>query len=59
MSNGFSSSRESDRYKPHAIRAERIEYQRAVSRVFAQRRCVILVQSAKLEGVDVLEDSER
>jgi putative SOS response-associated peptidase YedK len=54
--NEFSSSRESDRYKLHAIRAERIEYQRAVSRVFAQTRCVIPVQSAMLEGVDVLED---
>ena len=54
--NEFSSSRESDRYKLHAIRAERIEYQRAVSRVFAQSRCVIPVQSARLEGVDVLED---
>jgi putative SOS response-associated peptidase YedK len=54
--NEFSSSRESDRYKLHAIRAERIEYQRAVSRVFAQCRCVIPVQSAMLEGVDVLED---
>jgi putative SOS response-associated peptidase YedK len=54
--NEFSSSRESDRYKLHAIRAERIEYQRAVSRVFAQTRCVIPVQSARLEGVDVLED---
>jgi putative SOS response-associated peptidase YedK len=53
--NEFSSSRESDRYKLHAIRAERIEYQRAVSRVFAQTRCVIPVQSAMLEGVDVLE----
>jgi putative SOS response-associated peptidase YedK len=54
--NEFSSSRESDRYKLHAIRAERIEYQRAVSRVFAQTRCVIPVQSARLEGVDLLED---
>jgi putative SOS response-associated peptidase YedK len=54
--NEFSSSRESDRYKLHAIRAERIEYQRAVSRVFAQTRCVIPVQSARLEGVGVLED---
>jgi putative SOS response-associated peptidase YedK len=54
--NEFSSSRESDRYKLHAIRAERIEYQRAVSRVFAQTRCVIPVQSAMLEGVDALRD---
>jgi putative SOS response-associated peptidase YedK len=54
--NEFSSSRESDRYKLHAIRAERIEYQRAVSRVFSQNRCVIPVQSAMLEGVDALED---
>jgi putative SOS response-associated peptidase YedK len=54
--NEFSSSRESDRYKLHAIRAERIEYQRAVSKVFAQTRCVVPVQSARLEGVDVLED---
>jgi putative SOS response-associated peptidase YedK len=54
--NEFSSSRESDRYNLHAIRAERIEYQRAVSRVFAQTRCVIPVQSAMLEGVDGLED---
>jgi putative SOS response-associated peptidase YedK len=54
--NEFSSSRESDRYKLHAIRAERIEYQRAVSKVFAQTRCVIPVQSAMLEGVDALED---
>jgi putative SOS response-associated peptidase YedK len=53
--NEFSSSRESDRYKLHAVRAERIEYQRAVSRVFAQSRCVIPVQSAMLEGVDALE----
>jgi putative SOS response-associated peptidase YedK len=54
--NEFSSSRESDRYKLHAIRAERIEYQRAVSRVFSQTRCVIPVQSAMLEGVHALED---
>jgi putative SOS response-associated peptidase YedK len=54
--NEFSSSRESDRYKLHAIRAERIEYQRAVSKVFARTRCVIPVQSARLEGMDVLED---
>ena len=56
MPNEFSSSRESERYKLHAIRAERIEYQRAVSRVFAQTRCAIPVQSARLEGVDALED---
>jgi putative SOS response-associated peptidase YedK len=31
-------------------------YQRAVSRVFAQTRCVIPVQSARLESVDFLED---
>jgi putative SOS response-associated peptidase YedK len=54
--NEFSSSRESDRYKLHAIRAERIEYQRAVLRVFAQTRCVIPVQSAMLEGVNALKD---
>jgi putative SOS response-associated peptidase YedK len=54
--NEFSSSRESDRYKLHAIRAERIEYQRAVSRLFSQTRCVIPVQSAMLESVDALED---
>jgi hypothetical protein len=40
----------------HAICAERIEYQRADLKVFAQSRCVIPVQSARLEGVDVLED---
>jgi putative SOS response-associated peptidase YedK len=39
-----------------AAPSERIEYQRAVSRVFAQTRCVIPVQSAMLEGVDSLED---
>jgi hypothetical protein len=40
-----------------AAPSEHIEYQRAVSRVFAQTRCVIPVQSARLEGVDALEDS--
>ena len=54
--NDFSSSRESDRYKLHAVRTERIKDQRTVSRVFAQSRCVIPVQSVRLEGVDVLED---
>lgn len=54
--NDFSSSRESDRYKLHAVRTERIKDQRTVSRVFSQSRCVIPVQSVRLEGVDVLED---
>jgi SOS response associated peptidase (SRAP) len=54
--NEFSSSRKSERYKLHAIHAERIEYQLAVSRVFAQTRCVIPVQSAMLESVNALED---
>ncbi len=54
--NDFSSSRESDRYKLHAVRTERIKDQRTVSRVFAQSRCVIPVQSVRLEGVAVLED---
>jgi hypothetical protein len=56
MSNGCSSSGESDHHKLHAIRAERIEYQRAVSRVFAQSRCVGLVQSAMLEDLNALAD---
>ncbi len=54
--NDFSSSRESDRYKLHAVRTERIKDQRTVSRVFAQSRCVIPVQSVRLEGVAVFED---